>query len=556
MNEPTPLTQETLWMLDRLQALIKQRRARPQDWLEAIWWAAELYHGGFASYLTRLLGFMKTPLSHVSRAPCACGDWSDWLRHIPADHEARSQWMGALRDHQANLPLTVHSGSPDTWFGCPVQGVLHGTTGDQTSHQLPLHCAQNLSYHPQGHLALENAQTPSALRIMRQSDKKGWFVAARQGLQARLPGQVGESMLKIVAGQRILFNEIPHYIKDAPTSPLAIDTGRPWRPPPQTAPALTTQDPLEALRAHLYPSASGQRTTSLLEAWLRCKQDGLGDIATQYLAEHMQNLDPLLQHPQCNCRDWKRWFAQLPDQDWANSWVKQLSADASTQGLPCASAARLVGPLPFEAHAGPLQQFPLCGTITLGITSEGTLSRDLGHPHQVRIEKTQTSVLFTFSESVPPGFVSSSGPPPLPGTHTLTLDYGDTLHLDRRTYLLAHRVYGHLSLMDNWNVTPDHSQALPLLRPQISLGRNKHSPRGHEHTQHIRLMRSNVSRWHCMINFWHGRAFVRDLQSSSGVSLNGSLVRGYVEMRPEEDILQIGDYQAKLHIMSPRISPQ
>lgn len=78
---------------------------------------------------------------------------------------------------------------------------------------------------------------------------------------------------------------------------------------------------------------------------------------------------------------------------------------------------------------------------------------------------------------------------------------------------------------------------VPLARDEITIGRKEGNT--------IRLTERNVSRQHARLQRENGQVFIHDLESYTGVRINGDRIRGAVEVR-EGDLIEIGDYHLAL----------
>jgi len=98
-----------------------------------------------------------------------------------------------------------------------------------------------------------------------------------------------------------------------------------------------------------------------------------------------------------------------------------------------------------------------------------------------------------------------------------------------------------MSGMADWKllIEDDAGQTItvPLFRDVITIGRKEGNT--------IRLTERNVSRFHAKILRENGTVFVEDLQSYTGVKLNGDRIKGRIEVR-EGDLIEIGDYHLEL----------
>jgi pSer/pThr/pTyr-binding forkhead associated (FHA) protein/tetratricopeptide (TPR) repeat protein len=95
--------------------------------------------------------------------------------------------------------------------------------------------------------------------------------------------------------------------------------------------------------------------------------------------------------------------------------------------------------------------------------------------------------------------------------------------------------------MADWKllIEDDAGQTItvPLFRDIITIGRKEGNT--------IRLTERNVSRFHAKILRDNSTVFVEDLQSYTGVKLNGDRIKGRIEVR-EGDLIEIGDYHLEL----------
>lgn len=213
----TEITPALLWTLDRLEALVQQPEAS-QDWLEAIWWAAQLHHDGLARYAAHLLPRLRSPPHWEPLAPCPCQSWPHWLRHVPAPHPARAAWMAQLRDRAARLPLTVAPRSPATWMGCPIRAWLHDPQQHTRRSLLPLRCAQCLDMRDGGYLPVPT-QDPRG-EVYLASGPDGWYAAPRRGALLQTARRDENGALRPAPGEPLLINGIPWRLEDRPIDVL------------------------------------------------------------------------------------------------------------------------------------------------------------------------------------------------------------------------------------------------------------------------------------------------------------------------------------------------
>src|SRR5207244_5888584 len=80
---------------------------------------------------------------------------------------------------------------------------------------------------------------------------------------------------------------------------------------------------------------------------------------------------------------------------------------------------------------------------------------------------------------------------------------------------------------------------VPLIRDEITIGRKEGNT--------IRLTERNVSRKHAKLVKQNGALFIEDLQSYTGVKVNGDRIAGRAPIN-EGDRIQIGDYQIALKL--------
>jgi len=87
---------------------------------------------------------------------------------------------------------------------------------------------------------------------------------------------------------------------------------------------------------------------------------------------------------------------------------------------------------------------------------------------------------------------------------------------------------------------------VPLFRDELIIGRAEGSP--------VRLTDKDVSRRHARLLRRSGRFYVEDLNSFTGVRVNGERVRGTREVR-ENDLIEISQYDLKLEAAPDEKSP-
>src|SRR2546425_6920937 len=87
---------------------------------------------------------------------------------------------------------------------------------------------------------------------------------------------------------------------------------------------------------------------------------------------------------------------------------------------------------------------------------------------------------------------------------------------------------------------------VPLFRDELIIGRAEGSP--------VQLTDKDVSRRHARLVRRSGRLYVEDLNSFTGVRVNGERVRGTREVR-EGDLIGISQYDLKLETRPAEKSP-
>lgn len=212
-------TSSLLWKLERLETLLTQQKDLP-SWLEAIWWAADLFHGGQASYAHHLLGRLRSPPRQQTHAPCPCQRWTHWLHHVPADPEERAGFMARLAHQVSRTPLTAPPASAMTWVGCPVRAWLHERRGLTQRPVIPLRCAQRLEMQEGGYLPTSSQNTSGDFYLA--YSEQGWHLSARAGAMVRGARQTHTGAWLLRDGDSLWLNSLEYLFQTTPADILCL----------------------------------------------------------------------------------------------------------------------------------------------------------------------------------------------------------------------------------------------------------------------------------------------------------------------------------------------